>query len=122
MPMLGDVFADLLDAFTRHYGRPAAPPVPLDPFEALLRIPLERILDPKKVEAAVEVLRDDGFLDPQVLAEADPSELADSFRNAGLKIPDKALLPLRKLARWLTELHQGDAEGLIGDASMRTTT
>lgn len=117
MPALGDVFPELLNALTRHYGRPAASPVSSVPLEVLLRIPLERMLDAKRVEAVIGVLRDDGFLDSQVLAEADPSELSDALRNAGLKIPDKALLPLRKLGRWLSELHQGDIDGLIGDDS-----
>ena len=122
MPALGDVFPELLDALTRHYGRPSGSAMPFDPIEVLLRIPLERMLDAKRVEAAVVVLRNDGFLDPQVLAEANPSELADAIRNAGLNIPDKALLPLRKLGRWLAELHQGDIEGLIGEDSDVSTS
>lgn len=121
MPRLADLFPEVLDALTRHYGRPQATAIALDPFEALLRIPLDRMLDPKKVEAVIDVLREDGFLDPQILAEADPSEVADSIRNGGLKVPDKALLPLRKLAQWLVGLHQGDADGLIGDDSEVST-
>ena len=117
MPRLVDVFPEILDALTRHYGRSAGSTVALDPFEAVLRVPLERMLEATKVAALLEVLREDGFLDPQVLAEADPSELADSLRNAGLNVSDKALLPLRKLGRWIAELHQGAVDEIAGEDS-----
>ena len=37
------------------------------------------------------------------MAESDPTEVVESLRSAGLKIPEKSLAPLQKLARWLVD-------------------
>ena len=103
---------DVRDALEGRYGRPRPTRWDLDPFEALIATLLDRALDGPKILAAVDALREGGLLDPQTLAESDPSELGEALRSAGLKVADKALLPLRRLARWLVEVYHGDADVL----------
>ena len=64
---------------------------------------LGRSLEPRKVEAAREALRDAGMLDPEALAEADPTEIVDAIRFSGAKLTPKGLAPLKKIARWLAD-------------------
>ena len=112
MPSLDESFPAIRDALADRYGLPEPPAAGLDPFEALVSTVLDRALDPKKRDAAVSALRDEGLLDPQALAESDPVEVDDALRSAGLVVARNALNPLRRLARWLVDLHHGSADEL----------
>jgi endonuclease-3 related protein len=114
----------LTDALSAHYGRPepGLPAGALDPFEALVATLLDRALDAPKRDRAVAALRDAGLLEPQVLAEVDPAEAAEALRSAGLKVTDKALVPLGRVAKWLVELHHGDADELADPDSPVATS
>ncbi|MBY0398158.1 MAG: endonuclease III [Thermoleophilia bacterium] len=101
-------------ALTARYGKPAPPSAGLESFEALVVTILDRALDPPKRDAAVAALRDAGLLDPQALAESDPAEAVEALRSAGVKIPDRGLAPLNRVARWLVDRHRGDADALAG--------
>lgn len=114
MPTLDDSLS-LAEALTGRYGRPGLPAAGLEPFEGLVAILLDRALDASKRDAVMEALRDAGLLDPQALAESDPAELTDAVGSAGLTVPERALVPLKRLARWLVELHHGDADALAED-------
>jgi endonuclease-3 related protein len=118
MPSPDDSLPALFEALTGRYGRPEPPwgtgAGGRDPFEGLVAELLARALDARKCDRALAALRDAGLLDPQTLAEADPAETADALRSAGLRVADKALAPVRRVARWLVELHHGAADELAG--------
>jgi endonuclease-3 related protein len=103
MPSFGASFPDLLRALDDRYGRLPTPGAELDLFEAVVAVVLDRLTDPKKGLAARSALREEGLLDPQALAEADPSEVVETLRSAGVKLPTRSLAPLWKLARWVVE-------------------
>jgi endonuclease-3 related protein len=114
MPALDESSHAIRDALADYYGRPEPPTAGLDPFEALIASALDRALDRKKRDAALAALRDEGLLEPQALAEADPAEVEDALRSSGLVIARTALAPLRRLARWLVDLHHGSADDMAG--------
>ena len=117
MPALDESFPAIRDALADRYGHPEPPAAGLDPFEALVATVLDRALEPAKRDAVVAALRDEGLLDPQALAEADPVEVEDALRSAGLSVSRAALAPLRRLARWLVDRHHGSADALAGPDS-----
>ena len=112
MSSLDDALPAIREALTGRYGRPEARAPGVDAFEAIVSTLLDRALDPPKRARAIDALRDAGLLEPQPLAEADPDEAAEALRSAGLKVQDKALAPLRRVARWLVERHHGAADEL----------
>jgi endonuclease-3 related protein len=114
MPRRHETADAIARALSDHYGPPAAHPgrETRDPFEALVATLLDRSLDPSKRDRALAALRDAGLLDAQALAEADPAETASELQSAGLKVIEKGVVPLRRVARWLVELHHGDAAAL----------
>jgi endonuclease-3 related protein len=122
MPSLNELFPAILDALGERYGRPGVPHAGLAPFEAMVATVLDRSLDARKRDAAVSALREEGLLDPQSLAEADPSELDDALKSHGLRVAPKALAPLRRLARWLVDRHHGSADDLVDPDSRASTT
>jgi endonuclease-3 related protein len=117
MPALDESFPAIRDALADRYGRPEPPAEGLDPFEAIVATALGRALDPRKRDAAVAALRDEGLLDPEALAGSDAAEVDEALRSAGLAVPRTALAPLRRLARWLVDLHDGSADALVGPDS-----
>lgn len=117
MPSLDESFPAIRDALAARYGRPEPPAAGLDPFDALVATVLDRAVDLRKRDAALAALRDEGLLEPQAMAEADPSEVEDALRSAGLVFTRGALAPLRRLARWLVDLHHGTADDLAGAES-----
>jgi endonuclease-3 related protein len=110
MPTYDESFAAILDALAGEYPEPESPE--LAPFPALVAALFDRVADPRKVARALSALDDAGLLDPQALAEADPAEVSDALKTSGLAFPARALGPLRRLARWLVERHQGSADAL----------
>ncbi|MFO0951070.1 MAG: endonuclease III [Isosphaeraceae bacterium] len=121
MPSPVEWKSDLISALAARYGRPEPPGSGQDAFEAVVATLLGLSLDPRRQARAIDALRDAGLLDPSALAEADPAEVAEAFRSEGLTVPDRVLGPLRKVSRWLVDLHHGDAEGLRGpDADSST--
>ncbi len=117
MPSLEESFPAIRDALADRYGVPERPFPGLDPFEAMLATLLDRALAPVLRSATLSVLREEGLLEPQALAESDPVELEDALRSAGLKVSRAVLVPLRRLARWLVDLHHGSADDLAGTGS-----
>ena len=114
--------AELRDALTDRYGRPTPTAEGLDPFEALVAVLLDRAFDARKRDAALDALRDDGLLTPQALAEADPAELDEALRAIGVPVAQHGFAPVRRLARWLVELHHGNADLLAGTDSAIPTS
>jgi endonuclease-3 related protein len=61
-----------------------------------------------RVEAALEALGRARLLDAQALAGAEPIELRDTLREAGIKLPARAVSVLKRLARWFAERFQNE--------------
>ncbi len=117
MPGPDESFPLIRDALAERYGLPEPPAAGLDPFEAVVATVLDRALDSRKRDAAIEALRDEGLLDPQALAEADPVEAEDALKAAGVSVARAGLAPLLRLARWLVERHHGSADDLADPES-----
>ena len=112
MPSLDESHSAIREALTGHYGRLGSPFAEMEHFEAFVSVILDRAFDAKARDSAVSTLLEEGFLEPQSLAEADPDDFEEALRSAGLKIPKNAFGPLRRLARWLVDLHHGDLDEL----------
>src|SRR5262245_3657924 len=121
MPSFDESFPAIESALTARYGRPGALSEPIDdPFGASVSALLGRSIDAKKAGKAVAALADAGLLEPQAMAEADPAELSDAFKSAGVSVPARVVGPLRRLAGWIVDRHHGSAEWLR-DASTSTS-
>ena len=117
MPAPDESFPALRDALSRRYGRPEPPAEGLDPFEAILSVMLDRAVAPRQRDRVLDALREEGLIAPQALAEADPEELDEALRPAGVTASRGAFAPLRRLARWVVDLHHGSADELTGPTS-----
>jgi endonuclease-3 related protein len=104
LPRPGQSRPLLLDSLIARYGR--LPPPGGDtvedstPFEAIVRVALGLVADPRTASAAFATLRDAGLLEPEVLAGANPLELDDLFKQGRVRLAARALRPLQKIARW----------------------
>ena len=109
MPRLADSRTSLLEALGDHYGLlpwPGSGSAALDdlhPFEALLRVGLELIAEPRVAASARGALHQAGMTDPTALAEASSHEIDQVFQQARVRLSSKALKPLQKLARWFRD-------------------
>jgi endonuclease-3 related protein len=117
MPSDGISYPSIRDALSARYGQLGSGHEGRAPFEAVVATLLDRALDARKRDTVIEALRDDGLLDPQTLAGAEPDELDESLRSAGVKVARGGLALLLKLARWLVERHHGSADELADPAS-----
>ena len=118
MPTLEVSFAGMVAALVDRYGRPgeSRPGIGDDPFEAILRAALSRTVEDRKVVAALAALREAGLLEPGPLAEAEPTEIVEAIRLAGVALPPPALKGIRKLAGWIADGHGGEP-GLLAEVS-----
>jgi endonuclease III related protein len=135
VPRLGESRLALLDSLDRHYGSlplPGSGRVELyespGAFEAVIRVALGLVAEPKLASAAFRALLGAGLVDPHELAGANPLEIDDVFQQARVRLASKALKPLQRIARWWagldldpealerlsTESIRGDWRGLNG--------
>lgn len=112
MPTLGESYPTIVAALDERYGSPEPIRDDLDPFEAMVAVVLARSAEPRKVDAALDLLRDAGLLAPEPLAEADESEVGDALREGKVSLSARALAPIRRLARLLVDRHDGSADAL----------
>ena len=105
MPSLHDAYPEMRSALVDRYGEGPSGPIDQggDPFVGLLAAMLGRSLDSRKVDLALDGLRDAGLIAADALAGADPSEVVEALRDSGAKLLPKAVAPLQKLARWAVE-------------------
>jgi endonuclease-3 related protein len=121
MPTFDEAFPTILDALTQRYGSTPPPIAPgLDPFEAIVAVFLARSGRVRQHARVLNALRDGGLLEPEVLAHAEPAELIDALRAAGISSPQTLVGPLQRLARWIVEQPGGSAELLL-DPDVPTT-
>lgn len=72
-------------------------------FEAVARVYLAQWGETRAVAQAVDALRESGWIEPEALAEADPSAVADTWREAGARGLVKLVPALQRLARWAVD-------------------
>lgn len=106
MPAPAESAPEILQALADHYGRPSAHPAEaVGSLGAVLSAHLARSLDARKVDAAIDALREANLLTPEALAEADVAEVVGLLGSAGVKVTPKLVAPLPRLARWFVEVH-----------------
>lgn len=121
MPTFDDSYPEIERALLARYGRPAATvDASLDSFEAAVAVMLERTLDAKKVPKGISALSDAGLLEPQALAEADPIELVDLLKSAGVSATVRVVAPIRRLAAWLAGRQERGVLDPLRDESIST--
>lgn len=111
MSTLDESFPALRTALTDRYGQPAGLPR-AEPFLAVAAAVLVGEPSPNEVARARVALADADLLDPETLAVADLDADDDLLRENRFRLTRKALAALQRLARWLVEAHQADAESL----------
>ncbi len=105
MPSLGDSRLALLETLAERFGslNPPGGGSKDQPFEAIAAVAIGLVADYRVAGSALEALRDAGLLEPGALAAANPLELDDLFQQGRVRLAAKALLPLQKIARWVSE-------------------
>jgi endonuclease-3 related protein len=101
MPRLTDVFDRLTEALAAQVDQPTSEV--RDGFERLIAVSLESFLDAKRAGVALESLRNEGLLEPEVLGSLDPKELADTLTQGRKPPPPRSVATLQRLARWYQE-------------------
>lgn len=109
---LVESYPELVTALTEFYGLPDQGSVVDDRFDAILIASLNRSLAPAQAGAVLLGLRDAGLSDPDSLASAEPSSLAEIARRSGIAraTATKTFGLLQRLARWVVD--RGGAETL----------
>jgi len=113
MPTLDDAFLAVRSALAEHFGPPAAGFDDLAPFEAMIAVVLDRSLGGERWRSALDGLAEAGLLAPLRLAEADVIEIGDAIRDRGLSAPNSSIAPLKHLACWLRDHHDGRVDSLF---------
>jgi endonuclease-3 related protein len=123
VPRLGESRLMLLEALDRHYGPLPIPGAGLAPvegagsFEAIVRVALGLVAEPRLASLAFNALRDAELIDPKALAGADPLEIDDIFQQARVRLASKALKPLRRVAAWAVD--RDESWAMISTESIR---
>ena len=120
MPRLVESRLALLESLEERYGPlplPGAGPTSADsgetPFASIARVALSLIAEPKVAATGFDALRQADLIEPKDLAEADPSEVDDAFREARVRLSSRPLGPLQRIARWASG-RDFDAEAVAG--------
>jgi endonuclease-3 related protein len=79
----------------------------LAPFDTMLAVLLARHVGPARWKAALEGLAQAELLVPDRLARAEIAEISDAVREKGRSLGAEVLAPLKHLARWLVDHHDG---------------
>ena len=90
----------------------------LDPFEGLgafasaVAALLDRQLNPSAWRPMIEALEEAGLLDPSRMERAGMPEIQEALRGKAQAPSPRTLAPMKQLAHWLVERHEGRAEVL----------
>ena len=101
MPTLAESFPTVRSALVEHF---ALAPAGIDretPFEAMIRVLLDREFGASRAALALEVLERAGLLTPDRLAQADVLAVRDAFLQAAIPATPQSVAPLSNLARWI---------------------
>jgi endonuclease III related protein len=113
MPTLDDAFDAVCSAWLEHFGPPPDGCDDLAPFEAMIAVLLGRGSGVERVRPVLDGLAEAGLLAPDRLAEADLVEIGDRLRESVPSLPINAIAPLKRLACWLRDHHQGRVDSLF---------
>jgi len=113
MPTLDDAFSTVCEALVEHFGPPPDEFEGLAPFEAMVAVLLDRELGGARWRAALDGLDESGLLSPDRLAGAEFPAISDALRDKGLSASANAIAPLKHLARWLVDHHDGRVDSLF---------
>ncbi len=120
MPTLDESFGSLHSALVDAFGSAPADFEGLAPFETMVAVLLARTLSNSSWKAALDGLRDAELLTPERLAETELIAIGDAVRQKGRSVSAETLAPVRQLARWLVEHHDGRVDSLFNpDRSSR---
>ena len=113
MPTLAESFPTVRSALVEHFALAAAGIDRETPFEAIVRVLLDREFGGSRAVAALEVLERAGLLTPDGLAQADVLAVRDAFHEAGIPASPQSVAPLSNLARWIVEHHGARVDSLF---------
>jgi endonuclease-3 related protein len=110
MPTLDEALPLIRAAAADPGGFPVALPDDHGPFGAMVATLLARQVGPSIGRGAINVLAEQGLLDPTRLDDAGLPEIEDALRGQVRSISVRTLAPLKHLAHWLVEQYDGRAE------------
>jgi endonuclease-3 related protein len=113
MPTLDESFETLQLALVATFGHARPEFEGLPPFETMIAVLLARTLGESAWRTALDGLREAELLTPEGLAGAEVIEISDAVRKKGSSVAAETLAPIRHLARWLVEHHDGRVELLF---------
>ncbi len=108
MASLAESYPILVAALAEHYGQPQPVTEKRSGFEAVLMAALARSADSIRGQGVIEALEGPGLLDARMLCDADPSEVLDLLRDAGLNPAARSVALMKRLARWYSKTFDSD--------------
>jgi endonuclease-3 related protein len=113
MPTLAESFATIRSALVEHFDLAPAGIDRETPFEAIVRVILEREFGASRAASALEVLERAGLLTPEGLTRADVLAVRDALLQSLIPASPQSVAPLSNLARWVVEHHGGRVDSLF---------
>ena len=113
MPTLAESFSTIRSALVENFALAPAEDDRDSPFEAIVRVLLDREFGASRGAAALEVLERAGLLTPDALAQADILAVRDALLEAAIPASPQSVAPLSHLARWIVEHHGARVESLL---------
>ncbi len=113
MPTLEEAFSTVHEALVKDLGESGAEVERRGPFEAMVGVLLDRELTATSAAAALQALEQAGLLAPQRLAGADVLEIRDTLLENGVAASPFLITPMKQLAQWLVDHHEGRVESLL---------
>jgi endonuclease III related protein len=113
MPTLAESFPTVRSALAEHFELAPAGIDRETPFEAIVRVLLDREFGASRAGAALEVLERAGLLVPDRLAQADVLSIRDALLQAAIPASPQSVAPLSYLARWIVEHHGSRVDSLF---------
>jgi endonuclease-3 related protein len=114
MPSLEESFPTLVRIPADHEGSAGPVRARAQPqaFASILGVVISRADEATRLARVVQGLEAAGLLEPEALAAAEPMEIVDALRGAGVKLPAKTATMFKRLARWFAD--RGGSENLGG--------
>jgi endonuclease III related protein len=119
MPALDMFFPRMMAALADHYGQPKTLVEGLSPFEAVVAVGLSKAGDRTRIGVTLTALNEASLLRPEALAAAEPAEIGDVLRDAGISVPGKTVQVMKRLARWFKNRNQ-DLDESPGEVGLST--
>jgi endonuclease-3 related protein len=113
MPTLDEAFSTVHEVLAKDFGGSGAEVERRGPFEAMIGVLLDRELTGTSSAAALVALEQAGLLAPERLARADVLEIRDTLLENGVAASPFLITPMKHLAQWLVDHHEGRVESLL---------